>query len=58
MLYANVCLFLLQQSKMMTNTVHNIPQNHLKGTACSKNMLKAQHGKLKPNKQQQTGILT
>ena len=30
-LYANICLFLLQQYKSMANTVQNILQNNLKG---------------------------
>ena len=36
----------------MTNAVKNILQNNVKGTSCSKNIMKALHGKLKPNKQQ------
>lgn len=42
----------------MTDTVQNILQNNLKGPACSKYMLKAQHVKLKPKKQQQMGIVS
>ena len=34
LLYANVCLVLLQQSNKMTNTVQNILLNNFKGTAC------------------------
>ena len=34
---------------------HNILENNLKDTACFKNMLKALHGKLKANRQQQMG---
>ena len=41
LLYANVCLLLLRQSKPKTTVVLNILQNNLKGTACSKNMKKA-----------------
>lgn len=35
MLYANICLSLLQQSKT-TNTIQNILQSNLRGTACSR----------------------
>ena len=49
------CMF--KQSRTMTNTVHSILQNNLKGTVCSKDAERL-HGKLRPNKQQQMGILT
>ena len=45
------CMFINIATITMTDFVQNILQKKPNSAAFSKNMLKAQHGKLKPNKQ-------